>query len=435
MSYSSGLGSNSSLSDRPKANAKKRRRPAAGSGTASPAEVFHRHLVDAVSNAEDSEENEGYVYPYAYSNSSNQDNVIGHYAGASQQTLQKIDSNPSIASAPPATQEAGLSATTAVQQSHQNTSMSDFFNDMFQPPPSVANGSRKDDNEQDPEWGYEDYRPKMRNVVNDREHYMRSSRIRPFSRNSDQFRRKYDKSRGWSGIHSDMEGYTTDDEGVPLLSRKNFRPGQLKRRILDCPQFFLTVIVCIGMVMACMILLASWTASPLGNVKIKMGRVLATDKELIFDLHIHAVNYNWWTLHIASAELGVFASSKLVPDGLSLANNYTHAAEPAEYLGSLYKFDEALYFPARIFAGDREDPPTSQLRIKSPGADKGGNERWSRMIRYPYALIVRGVLRYPLLPFLGSHIESVAVCHVSHVDPATGKVSDEKDQSFCLSDS
>jgi hypothetical protein len=111
--------------------------------------------------------------------------------------------------------------------------MSDFFNDMFQPPPSVANGSRKDDNEQDPEWGYEDYRPKMRNVVNDRDHYMRSSRIRPFSRSSDQFRRKYDKHRGWSGIHSDMEGYTTDDEGVPLLSRKNFRPGQLKKRILD----------------------------------------------------------------------------------------------------------------------------------------------------------------------------------------------------------
>jgi hypothetical protein len=78
------------------------------------------------------------------------------------------------------------------------------------------------------------------------------------------------------------------------------------------------------MVIAFMILLASWTASPLGNVKIKMGRVLATDKELIFDLHIHAVNYNWWTLHMSSADLGVFASSKLVPDGTPSAYNYTH---------------------------------------------------------------------------------------------------------------
>lgn len=76
--------------------------------------------------------------------------------------------------------------------------------------------------------------------------------------------------------------------------------------------------------MAFMILLASWTASPLGNVKIKMGRVLATDKELIFDLHVHAVNYNWWTLHISTADLGVFASSKLVPNSLIAVDNYTH---------------------------------------------------------------------------------------------------------------
>lgn len=40
--------------DRPKSSTKKRRRPAPTSGTASPAEVFHRHLVDAVSNAEGS---------------------------------------------------------------------------------------------------------------------------------------------------------------------------------------------------------------------------------------------------------------------------------------------------------------------------------------------------------------------------------------------
>jgi hypothetical protein len=278
MSYSnSGLGSNASLvslcqlaviitssrlkfsfftfqSDRPKANVKKRRRPAPASGTASPAEVFHRHLVDAVSNAEgraaefqytiacqntkltfitlDSEENEGYVYPYAYSNSSLQDNMTGHTSG---QPLQKIDSTASISSAHATAQDLGQPSTTTQQasQPRQSTSMSDIFNDMFQPPPQPVASGRKDDNEQDPEWQYEDYRPKMRNVVPDRDHYMRSSRIRPFSRSSDQYKRKYDKNRGWSGIHSDMEGYTTDDEGVPLLSRKTFRPGQLKKRMLD----------------------------------------------------------------------------------------------------------------------------------------------------------------------------------------------------------
>jgi hypothetical protein len=93
---------------------------------------------------------------------------------------------------------------------------------------------------------------------------------------------------------------------------------------ISSPQILLTIIVGIGMVVACMVLLASWTAAPLGNVKIKMGRVLATDKELIFDLHVQAVNYNWWTLHISAADLGVFASSKLVPDSMIAIDNYTH---------------------------------------------------------------------------------------------------------------
>ncbi|KAG2232900.1 hypothetical protein INT48_004913 [Thamnidium elegans] len=37
-------------------------------GTATPSEVFHRNLVDAVSNVEDSDENEQYVYPYSGNN-------------------------------------------------------------------------------------------------------------------------------------------------------------------------------------------------------------------------------------------------------------------------------------------------------------------------------------------------------------------------------
>ncbi|KAG2184480.1 hypothetical protein INT43_000389 [Umbelopsis isabellina] len=428
ISYQGGMGSSSTLTDRPKASAKKRRRPAPTSGTASPAEVFHRHLVDAVSNAEDSEENEGYVYPYAYSNSSLQDSVGASHSNGPP--LQQIDSVASIASAPATANESSLA-----QPGHSTGSTSDLFSDMFQPPlprPSATNG--KDDQDQDPEWQYEDYhRPKMRNVVPDRDHYMRSSRIRPFSRNTDQYRRKYDKTRGWSGVQSDMEGYTTDDESVPLLSRKNFRPGQLKKRILECPQILFTLLLGIGLFLGCLTLLASWTALPLRSVEIKMGRVLATDKELIFDLKVHASNTNWWTINVPTADLGVFASSKIVPDGLPLAGNYTSAAEPAEYLGSLYRFDESLSFPARMFSSDKDERPTTQLRIKSPGADKGGNERWSRLIRYPYALIVRGVLRYRLLPFWGAHLESVAVCHVALVNPATGKVSDDPDQSYCLS--
>lgn len=52
------------------------------------------------------------------------------------------------------------------------------------------------------------------------------------------------------------------------------------------------------------------------------------------------------------------------------------------------------------------------------------------MIRYPYGLVVRGVLKYKPLPFLTP--QSVAICDVVRVDPTTGKVSEDPDQGFCL---
>lgn len=56
----------------------------------------------------------------------------------------------------------------------------------------------------------------------------------------------------------------------------------------------------------------------------------------------------------------------------------------------------------------------------------------SRIIRYPYGLVVRGVLKYKPLPFL-SYPQSVAICDVVRVNPTTGEVSEDPDQGFCLS--
>jgi hypothetical protein len=49
--------------------------------------------------------------------------------------------------------------------------------------------------------------------------------------------------------------------------------------------------------------------------------------------------------------------------------------DPAEYLGGLYRFDEPLSFPSSFYSHDKVTA-ISQIRIKSPGADKSGNERW-----------------------------------------------------------
>lgn len=57
------------------------------------------------------------------------------------------------------------------------------------------------------------------------------------------------------------------------------------------------------------------------------------------------------------------------------------------------------------------------------------------MIRYPYGLVVRGVLKYKPIPFMpGTYPQSVAICNVSQVDPTTGAVSASPDRTICASE-
>lgn len=105
-----------------------------------------------------------------------------------------------------------------------------------------------------------------------------------------------------------------------------------------------------------------------------MGRVLSSDKELIFDLHIHAMNSNLWPIHVADADISVFAFSQVVPMNTN-NDEIIRGVDPAEYLGGFYHFDEPLLFRSSLYTKESVTA-TSQIRIKSPGADKSGNERW-----------------------------------------------------------
>lgn len=56
------------------------------------------------------------------------------------------------------------------------------------------------------------------------------------------------------------------------------------------------------------------------------------------------------------------------------------------------------------------------------------------MIRYPYGLVVRGVLKYKPIPFMmGTYPQSIAICNVTQVDPTTGAVSTDPDKTICAS--
>ena len=129
--------------------------------------------------------------------------------------------------------------------------------------------------------------------------------------------------------------------------------------------------------LVCIFLLTLYRATPLTDMSIELGRVLASDKELIFDLHVKANNWNWWTVHIADADIGVFAFSQIVPLAMmDSSSNLTATADPVpEYLGSFYHFDEPLSFPS-TFITNGPAKAISQIRIRNPGADKAGSERW-----------------------------------------------------------
>lgn len=225
------------------------------------------------------------------------------------------------------------------------------------------------------------------------------------------------------------DGYSSDDEDTPLMMGRSLRSSKRSRRKKRvCSRVFRNTMIAFLFLVLATCFLVLYRAKPLMDISVDMGRVLASDKELIFDLRVKANNWNWWTVRVADADISMFAFSQVVP----MSNNSViHGVDPAEYLGSFYRFDEPLAFPPAMLSREQVEA-SSQIRIKSPGADKSGNERWSRIIRYPYGLVARGVLKYRPLPFTGAYSQSVAICDVARVEPISGVISEDPDQSYCL---
>ncbi|KAI8576949.1 hypothetical protein K450DRAFT_254383 [Umbelopsis ramanniana AG] len=361
---------------------KRKKRP--GINTAvTPAQIFAQNLSDAVLDADDSDEHESFVYR--------------------DKTISSTKSfNPNL-----------------TWSSFEATS-----NDPFQPP-SVKGSSnyvfaRASDSdlfrEQKLRDDHESHRPALRSSVSDLPYHF--GRQRNFGQS---------------------EWYPSDEETAPLIrnsySRKRKQADNNTRRMAIS-----IASLCLMMVAFAILLLV--VASPLDDVQVSsIGNVLSTQKELIFDVHVQAANHNWWTIKMVHADISIFASSHFVPLGLQPTNATNHineqVADPAEFLGSIYHFDEPLVFqPAGLFES-KISISTSQVQIKQPGNsedDNSGNERWSRLIRYPYELTVRGVLKYRIFPFFSvSRVHTARVCNVSSVDPATGKVTDAPpiDKAIC----
>jgi hypothetical protein len=92
-------------------------------------------------------------------------------------------------------------------------------------------------------------------------------------------------------------------------------------------------------------------------------------------------------------------------------------------LGRIFHFDQALAFEGSPI---KRHPHFSvgELRLAHPGnkTEAGGSQRWEEVLKHPFELIIRGVLRYQLP--ISSRVLSAAVGASVLVHPEDG-VDDE----------
>lgn len=275
-----------------------------------------------------------------------------------------------------------------------------------------------------------------------------------------------------------------DDERAPLMSsvrvtrtRHSRRPGSHLRRHEEpsggylsrygaCIVITLLVfLVCIG---AGTFLVAM--NRPLMDVSIKhIQNVLASEQELMLDLHVKATNPNLFAITVNDLDVNIFVESPYVgtaeewrkhqnrrpgshrsgrkrrlnevdesfpwpvplwpEDGVDEGTDPIDDTEPGGQkmlLGRVFEFDSPLIFEASPMRRQASSS-AAEIRLAKPGnrTEEGGSARWERVLQHPFDLIVRGVLKYQLP--LSSKTKSTKVASQIHVTPEND-VGDEDPQ-------
>lgn len=250
----------------------------------------------------------------------------------------------------------------------------------------------------------------------------------------------------------DLECEGADDERTPLIgsvrsgrtrinrrvgtgsSRNGYLPENEKRR-RTCR----TVTVCTSLItllaalIAAVIVIMVMCSKPLKDVHIKdIRNVLASEQEIMLDLHVHAVNPNLVAIQVSDLDINIFAKSKHVgtnemwrhrgsrhPPNLHQPSNLGDPYYPPFTSGGVDKGTDPITDPetdsqtmllGRIFEFDSPlifDPSPlhhtslssiGEVRLAHPGnrTEEGGSERWEKVLGYDFELIVRGVVKYGL---------------------------------------
>lgn len=199
-------------------------------------------------------------------------------------------------------------------------------------------------------------------------------------------------------------------------------------------------------------------SQPLLNVKIRhLQNILASEQELMLDLHVDAVNTNIFAITVSDLDINLFAQSAYA--GTSSEWQYKHhnlrwatranedeledsgfpfgwphfgtddgvdeGTDPIDdpesglqkmLLGRILEFDSPLTFEASPVRRTRSSS-VGEIRLAKPGnkTEVGGTQRWERVLQHPFDLIVRGVIKYQLP--LSSKIRSAKIASKAKVLP------------------
>lgn len=240
------------------------------------------------------------------------------------------------------------------------------------------------------------------------------------------------KSNADYGYDVDEEG--ADDERTPLVnsrtlprSRHGRRPGSASLRQMEYFEqkrrswwmryglyslFVLLLVLAVAVGTAVLFTMAK----PLKNVAlVSIDNILASEQELMLDMRVRATNPNIVAFTISDLDVNIFAKSKYVGSDALWRLHHNAQVRPTGgvdegtdpideigdpstmLLGRVLHFDAPLTFdPSPL----RYQPATSagQIRLAKPGnkTEAGGTERWERVLRHQFELILRGTLQYPV---------------------------------------
>lgn len=243
-----------------------------------------------------------------------------------------------------------------------------------------------------------------------------------------------------------------DDERTPLVS--TVRSGRNRRRVYSIqgvnyfhpqPRSALQrfgACACLwslfSMLVALVVIALVLCSRPLQNVNLKaVENILASDKQLIFDLRVQAMNPNIFGIQITDMNLFVHARSSYVGDSkwwrehevhdttkksdLHARGNIDEGNDPIlddphlMLLGHVSFFDSPLSFDASPWHRDTSSS-VGEVRLDRPGNSTDiDKDRWETVLRHDFDLIVRGVLKYTLP--ISSHVRSAEISGKTLVKP------------------